>query len=343
MWAQSPWAQPQWEEIRFSRPIADVRIDVSLNPYASIPTLLFDTLGGWDRGVPDAWRQRISRTASAEQRASVETMTKPGRARQPDCVIAPVPPGQETPLADALEQLRTTSPETLLSDLEGMYGDDLPEQWNPVEREPRRWLRYYAGAAGVAGSVVSQTWTAAGRLLDREVDRVGHAVVRGRTDLLLASLHPRGKFTDDALWLPAIEANRYEVKAKRLVLVPMVSGAASIAHDLEDEETVWIGYPLPGLHQLFSGGADHESLAGDAARDRLPALMGGVRARLLRAAAQPITIGDLAAVGDWAMSSVSRHCDWLVEAGLIERTRRGRTVLVQRTMLGHELVELYDN
>lgn len=262
MWAQSTFAQPQWEEIRFSRPLADVRVEVSLNPYASIPTLLFDALGGWDRGVPDGWRQRVSRAASAEQRASVETMSRRGRARQPDCVIAPVPPQQETPLADALEELRTTSPDTLLSDLAGMYGDDLPEQWRPVEREPRRWLRYFAGAAGVAGSVVSQTWTAAGRLLDKEVDRVGHAVVRGRTDLLLASLHPGGKFTDGALWLPAIEANRYDVKAKRLVLVPMVSGAQSIAHELEDEDTVWIGYPLPGLHQLFSGGAaDCERLA----------------------------------------------------------------------------------
>ncbi|GAA1708029.1 winged helix-turn-helix domain-containing protein [Fodinicola feengrottensis] len=333
------WAQPQWEEIRFCEPVDTLRVEVSLNPYASIPTLLFDALGGWDRGVPDGWRQRIARTASAEQRSSVRTMTQLGRARQPDCVIAPAPADQETSLADALEQLRTTSPDTLLSDLDGMYGIDLPAQWQPVAREPRRWLRHFAGAAEVAAAVVAQTWTAAGRLLDKEIDRVGHAVVRGRTDLLLASLHPRARFTDDALWLPAIEGNRYEVRAKRLVLVPMVSGAQSIAHDLEDDETVWIGYPLPALHQLF--GADPDRGAATATLDRLPALMGGVRARLLRAAQQPITIGDLAEVGDWAMSSVSRHCDWLAEAGLIERTRSGRTVLVQRTVLGHELVELF--
>jgi len=126
-----------------------------------------------------------------------------------------------------------------------------------------------------------------------------------------------------------------------LVLVPMVSGAQSIAHELEDEDTVWIGYPLPALHQLFSGGAEPARVADLATRDHLPPLIGGVRARLLRALDRPTTIGDLAAVGDWAMSSVSRHCDWLAGAGLIERTRRGRTVLVQRTLLGNELVELF--
>ncbi|WP_163572541.1 ArsR/SmtB family transcription factor [Fodinicola feengrottensis] len=335
------WAQPQWEEIRFCEPVDTLRVEVSLNPYASIPTLLFDALGGWDRGVPDGWRQRIARTASAEQRSSVRTMTQLGRARQPDCVIAPAPPAdQETSLADALEQLRTTSPDTLLSDLDGMYGIDLPAQWQPVAREPRRWLRHFAGAAEVAAAVVAQTWTAAGRLLDKEIDRVGHAVVRGRTDLLLASLHPRARFTDDALWLPAIEGNRYEVRAKRLVLVP--DGVWSAVDRARP------GGRRDGLDRLPAARAAPAVRCGSGPRgaatatlDRLPALMGGVRARLLRAAQQPITIGDLAEVGDWAMSSVSRHCDWLAEAGLIERTRSGRTVLVQRTVLGHELVELF--
>lgn len=337
------WEQPQWEEIRFTRPVNDLRIELSLNPYASVPTLLFDALGGYDRGVPEGWRQRIIRTATAEQRSAIQTMTRQGRARQPDCVIVPVPTSEEAPLTDALEQLRTTEPDTLLSDLDGIYGTEMPEEWQVVEREPRRWLRYFAGAAGVAGTVVAHTWKSASRLLDREVDRVGHAVVRNKAELLLASLHPRARYADNALWLPSIEGNRYEVRARRLVLVPMVSGAQSIAHDLEDEDTAWIGYPLPGLHHLYNGATvDSVERQADASpRDRLPALIGAVRSSLLRACGEPITIGDLAQVGDWAMSSVSRHCDWLADAGLIERTRRGRMVLVQRTVLGHELVELF--
>ena len=74
----------------------------------------------------------------------------------------------------------------------------------------------------------------------------------------------------------------------------------------------------------------------------LDALLGAPRAHLLAAAAAATTIGRLAETLRAVPSAASYHVDAVEAAGLVQRQRRGRHVLVQRTQRGERLLELYD-
>lgn len=76
------------------------------------------------------------------------------------------------------------------------------------------------------------------------------------------------------------------------------------------------------------------------ADDALPQVVGPVRAEILRFLAVPSTMGSLAAELGVAPSLATYHCGPLIAAGLVARTRTGRTVRVERTPLGDALVEL---
>ena len=329
------WGQQAWEEIRIEAP-GDVRIELVLNPYLSALTLMFDALGGWNRGVSPQWRQQIR--ASAEPRAfrAVAPLVVSGRSRQPDCVVAPVPSYRDTTLGEVVERLHDTSGDELCATLDHIHGERLPDCWRGPVKQPRRWLDEFADAAATVGGVLGAKWSAAKPLLDAEIHRVGTAAVRGSLDVVLASIHPRARYADGALWLPAIEAGRYLVTARRLVLVPMISGMLSIAHDLDNPDVAWISYPVPGLTSLWSG-----DLSRPAPGDELVNLLGPARAAILRATTSHVALGQLADAVAQTPSSASRHTDRLIDAGLLHRRRAGKSVVIARTERGDALMDLY--
>jgi len=88
--------------------------------------------------------------------------------------------------------------------------------------------------------------------------------------------------------------------------------------------------------------------------DALQALLGEPRAALLRALDRAATersgdepagrgSGELAERMLLVPSGITHHLDVLEPAGLVVRERRGRCVLVHRTVLGARLLALYDN
>lgn len=74
--------------------------------------------------------------------------------------------------------------------------------------------------------------------------------------------------------------------------------------------------------------------------DPLTQVIGPVRAAILRFLAEPATMGSLAVELGVAPSLATYHCGPLISAGLVARTRTGRTVRVERTPLGDALVAL---
>ena len=154
------WGQQAWEEIRIEAP-GDVRIELVLNPYLSALTLMFDALGGWNRGVSPQWRQQIR--ASAEPRAfrAVAPLVVSGRSRQPDCVVAPVPSYRDTTLGEVVERLHDTSGDELCATLDHIHGERLPDCWRGPVKQPRRWLDEFADAAATVGGVLGAKWSAA--------------------------------------------------------------------------------------------------------------------------------------------------------------------------------------
>jgi DNA-binding transcriptional ArsR family regulator len=71
----------------------------------------------------------------------------------------------------------------------------------------------------------------------------------------------------------------------------------------------------------------------------LGALVGSARAGLLVLLGTPMSTTRLVAVTGQGLGSVGRHLKVLLDAGLVERGRAGRSVLYSRTAAGNVVVE----
>jgi hypothetical protein len=284
----------------------------------------------------------VWRTARAA-RASVQgsgrfalASLRPSQRAFPDVVSTPVPPLVDVSVAEQVQRLRDLPDDAVVEDLARTFGPKLPPAWRPAAELPRRWLDSYAAATVDAWSVVSPGWQRAQPLLDLEARRVGAAVVRGCTDMLLNALHPRMHYKNGEFWVPATREATVELGGRRLVLVPTVAGPLGRLIAFELPDIAYIAYPVPGQASL--GG--HGAAPADPGRDPLGGVLGRMRADLLRAADRPVTMGQLADAVACSPRVTSYHCDQLEAAGLILRERHGQSVRVTRTARGHELFEL---
>jgi DNA-binding transcriptional ArsR family regulator len=114
----------------------------------------------------------------------------------------------------------------------------------------------------------------------------------------------------------------------------MLAGKDAVIVSLDSPDAVWIAYPVPGADSLW-----RKPVA--PAVDELSALLGPVRAHLLCALDQPMTMSMLATDMQIAPSGLTYHCDRLRTGRLIMRERRGREVWIARTRRAEELLELF--
>jgi DNA-binding transcriptional ArsR family regulator len=256
----------------------------------------------------------------------------------PDVAATPIPPSADVSVDEQVQRLRELPDDAVVENLTRTYGPELPSPWRPAAELPRRWLDSYASATMDAWSTVAPRWRRAQPLLDLEARRVGAAVVRGCTDVLLNTLHPRMHYEDGEFWVPSTHEVTDELAGRRLVLVPTIAGPAGrIGFDLQEVPDVfYIAYPVPGQAVLAERGAAPIDVGGDP----LCRMLGRMRAQVLRTAHGPVSMGQLAAAVGCSPRVTSYHCDQLEATGLILRERHGKSVWVSRTSRGHELVDL---
>jgi hypothetical protein len=313
--------------------VRSVNVELVKAPHLSLVMLL--TAGASSSSVG-----RTAQAARAAVRQSGRFALPPvfscAQRRFPDVAAAPVPPSADVSIGEQVQRLHDLPEDAMVDDLIRTFGPQLPQVWRPPADLPRRWLNAYAAATTDAWSAVSPRWQHAQPLFDLEARRVGAAVVRGGTDALLNTLHPRIHYENGEIWVPALSAATVELGRRRLVLVPTIAGARGrlVGFDLPD--VVYLAYPVPGQ----SGLSDRGLSAPDAAADPLRRVLGRLRAELLRAASCPINMGQLAAAVACSPRMTTYHCAELETMGLIRRERRGQSVWVGRTPRGHELVDL---
>jgi DNA-binding transcriptional ArsR family regulator len=255
----------------------------------------------------------------------------------PDIAATPIPPAVDVSVGEQVQRLRDLPDDTMVEDLTRTFGPQLPAVWRPPADVPRRWLNAYASATADAWSTVSPRWRRAQPLLDLEARRVGAAVVRGCTDVLLNTLHPRIRYENGEIWVPATRELSVGLDGRRLVLVPTIAGGAGrlVGFDLPD--VVYLAYPVPGQACL---GERPVAAPTNSGADPLAQVLGRTRAHALRALTGPISMGRLAAGLECSQRMITYHCGQLEAAGLILRERRGQSVWVSRTARGHDLVDL---
>lgn len=315
---------------------SDLRVQVVPHPGASLLSLVADAFGRRRHAVPHSARRAVLADTPAHAHATLRPLFAPEHPAIPDC-LTPTGTMSHEGAARHLEQLHDVSSDMLLADLEADFGGDVPPQWRHVIERPKRWLDAYAQVMRCAWKTVRPVWTAAGRTLDREAERVGGSLVCGRPELALSSLSPRYRLDGTVLRLPDEHPEDFDLVGRRLLLVPVASGSDASLFAFDRPDSVWVGYPLPGLDALWAGRRpEHRTSRQDPAQ----LVLGDARAAILRATGASTHMGSLSSALGYAPATLSHHCSRLEDAGLIHRRRQGQHVMVRRTQRGSDLLDV---
>jgi DNA-binding MarR family transcriptional regulator len=304
---------------------------VSLTPLPSLNRALRSAVGGGGDGTPQAWCDAIRKHLRAADYQTLAPFVRP-------CPI-PIPrpllgfaeaPGES--FKDAVERLIATPSERFAEEIArclALVGD---ASWDVAARDPDRWLRRHVACLLRAWKGFGPIWDQARPALDREVERIGTATaLDAQLELLDGLLLSAGVKSE--LW--CVRGDFYDGPMRfpdsGVVLTPLVAIEASEDLVVVDD-ILYVSYPVPSV---LARAPQPPSAA-------LEELLGIQRTQILRTLTRPTSIGTLAERLRAVPSAATHHVNTLQAAGLVERYRRGRTVLVERTARGEALLELYD-
>ncbi|MEU4091822.1 helix-turn-helix domain-containing protein [Streptomyces sp. NPDC026673] len=298
------------------------------------------TLLPWGlRPGPDAdpWVTRARRVLRRARLPLLSELALDGGGYVPD-FLSPHPAGPSPTVEEELERVRSTPPERVLGELEalrdgrpcnGLDGAELPPE---VRRAMGRGGRYVALRAAEElrrywELAFAPHWTDAKAALDSEVDRCAGVLARHGADGMFNSLHPGIRWAAGALRVDS----RFTVgiAAPLVIVVPsLVAGAPGVTVDpvRGGRRPPMVSYPV----------RDRPATPAPASAE-LARLLGPTRAGLLSALARPASTTQLAARHFLSTATVSYHLGVLHQAGLVARSRSGRTVLYRRTAAGTRL------
>ena len=323
-------ARQQGYQVRVGSP-SELPVSVAMAPQQSVLALLRQAASGQScGGAPAGLLTTIRKALRPQARFAAQPFAVRGSRLIPES-CAPIPPLTDASVAEQADRLRDMPASVLTDELQAACdGHPFPPEWRVAGDQPRRWLNSMADASLDTWAVLQSRWQAAGPLLDREVRRVGTAMVRGGMAALLNSLHPRLRYADGALTIEFPRDHCLTLGPRRLALLPMIAGRDALLISFERPDVCYIGYPVrqpgPGTQAVADGA--------------LALILGPLRATILQALRQPLTVGQLAAAVQCAPTTATYHLEHLAAAGMIIREQCGTSVRVSRTIRGDELIAL---
>ncbi len=173
-------------------------------------------------------------------------------------------------------------------------------------------------------------WPRMRAVLDADVAYRGRQLANGGAAALFADLDGRLRWDGRTLHIDGHHDDLdIDVAGRGLPLTPSLFARGTIG--LVDQALPpYLTYPARGRAELWDGPPS-------AAAPILAALLGGSRARLLADLDEPSSTTELARRHGLSPGSVSQHLQVLHRAGLLRRSRAGRTVFYRRSLLGDRL------
>ncbi|MFH0520952.1 winged helix-turn-helix domain-containing protein [Streptomyces sp. M41] len=236
-------------------------------------------------------------------------------------------PGEDERFEDVVARVRATDPAQARADLRVSLAGPLPAA---LERDdlPERSA---ALLTHVWEETVRPYWERRRRVLEADVVARTAQVGQGGWAAVLDSLRPGTRWLGRSRFQVNLNAYppREVASGAELMFMPVTPRTGWVSW--EGRQRYAVVYPCAGV------------LAEDHDRRPVPAglgvLLGGARAGVLVLLGSPMSTTQLVAVTGQALGSVGRHLRVLLDAGLVERRRAGRSVLYSRTAAGEVLVK----
>jgi DNA-binding transcriptional ArsR family regulator len=290
---------------------------------------------GHDRiGVLRPWVDRIRPRAAELRRTdpSVGALVSLFRRDENADFIHPPPSGPQRSFADELAGVRATPLARARVELaRNLAGHRPPPAYAQRILDGPDVVDRLADALEAAWStLVEPEWPRLRAVLERDiVQRAGRLAAYGWA-AALADLHPRVSWTaDGTIAVRHRDTGRYPLAGRGLLFVPSVFADLVLA--VEPPRPFAMVYRARGVADIL--GPPPAS-----APDGLSPLLGTARAAILRALAAPATTSHLVAQLGLSLGTVGGHLAVLRDAGLVTRTRTGRSVQYVVTPTGDALI-----
>jgi DNA-binding transcriptional ArsR family regulator len=240
--------------------------------------------------------------------------------------LTPTPTGEGQPaFGDELARMRETSAEAARADLTVSLGGPLPARLrrsDPAQRvaDLLEW---------VWAEAVLPSWPQRRRIIEADVVARTAQLGQGGWAAALAGLRPGMRWLGDSrLQINAHDYPPLELSGAQLLFIPVTPGQGWASWDAPHRYAV--AYPCSGVLAEVGQARVPGTLA---------ALLGPGRAGVLVRLDAPKSTTQLVALTGLGLGSVGRHLKVLLDAGLVQRRRSGRSVLYYRTTAGAVLVE----
>ncbi|GAB2899071.1 DUF5937 family protein [Streptomyces mayteni] len=245
--------------------------------------------------------------------------------------LAPPPEGPETTAEAQLAAVRATPADRVAAELARVDAD-----LSGLPADPAAARDLLADQMEVAWErLVAPHWARVRDALAADIAFRAHQSARGGLAAAVADLHERVRLVGDTLVVRSSTRARASLDERGLLLVPSAFAWPRIGVIMTPPWQPALLYPARGVGELWPVAAG----AAPAAGDRLAAVLGRARARLLLALAEPASTTALARRLGLSPGTVSEHLTALRDVGLLATRRSGRAVLYHRTPLGDALAE----
>ena len=267
--------------------------------------------------------------------------------------LAPAPRGKSPGFDEELARLCATPDEPVRASLRRVFGDGpWPESATGLFERPREsFAEIAAELADCHDRLIVPHWERIRSVLDADVAYHAGLLAGGGARSLFSDLHPDLRWSGDRLFLADAEDGtdgQIMLGPDGLVLMPSVfiwpewsvkratSTQTTLVYPARGSAAVWAeGLAAAGLDAADLGARAPDDTEGLSA---VESLLGMSRARLLGALRSPATTTALARRLGVTPGAVSQHLAVLHRGGLVDRQRRGRTVLYQASELGLALL-----
>ncbi|WP_084964189.1 helix-turn-helix domain-containing protein [Thermoactinospora rubra] len=235
--------------------------------------------------------------------------------------LAPTPTGEERAFEEELAVVRDYPPERALEDLAVSLGGPVP----PRLRRSDLPGRAADLVAWIWREAVLPTWDRRRRVLEADIVARTAQLTQGGWAAAFHDMRPGMRWLGKGkLQINAYDNPPRDISGGRLMFVPVTPHVGQVSWDSGRYALV---YPCSGVLVEPSRRAP----------EALGRLLGTARATVLVLLGQPKSTTQLVALTGQGLGSVGRHLKVLMDAGLIQRRRAGRSVLYYRTPAGDVL------